>query len=72
MSYRNFLELLSSKGIPIESLNKDELKEQFSALKNLLEKNKLKKCQAGLGKSKFYMSADFDEFLPNDFWLCEE
>ena len=35
--YRGFLELLWSKGIPIDGLNEDELKEQVHYLRKLLE-----------------------------------
>jgi len=34
--------------------------------------NKPQKRRAGLGKSDFWMSDDFDEPLPDKFWLGEE
>jgi len=38
VGYRGFLELLWSKGIPIDSLSEQELQEQLSNLRNLLRK----------------------------------
>jgi predicted HTH domain antitoxin len=56
LSYPHFLELLWSRGISMDALNK---------VKRL-------KRQAGLGSGKFWMSEDFDEPLPDEFWLGDE
>ncbi len=69
LSYREFLELLWSNGISIDALNQNELEEQFSYLKGIL---KPQKRQAGLGKGNYWMSDDFDEPLPDEFWLGNE
>jgi predicted HTH domain antitoxin len=37
IGYRDFLELLWSKGIPIDGLNEDELQEQVSHLRKILK-----------------------------------
>jgi predicted HTH domain antitoxin len=37
IGYRGFLELLWSKGIPIDGLNEDELAQQVSQLRKLIE-----------------------------------
>ncbi|MDA3833802.1 MAG: UPF0175 family protein [Spirochaetales bacterium] len=36
--YRGFLELLWNKGIPIDGLNEEELEQQISHLRNIVEK----------------------------------
>jgi predicted HTH domain antitoxin len=38
IGYRGFLELLWNKGIPIDGLNENELEQQLSALRTLLDK----------------------------------
>jgi len=38
IGYRGFIELLWSKGIPIDSLSEQELQEQISNIRNLLKK----------------------------------
>ena len=37
LSYRNFLELLWSRGISIDALNEDELEEQYNDVLELLK-----------------------------------
>jgi len=43
-----------------------------SIAQDAIQQNKLQKRQAGLGKGTFWMSDDFDEPLPDSFWLGEE
>ena len=38
IGYRGFLELLWSKGIPIDALNEEELEQQVSYLRKIVEK----------------------------------
>jgi len=38
IGYRGFIELLWSKGIPLDSLNEKELQEQISNVRNLLKR----------------------------------
>ncbi len=38
LGYRGFLELLWTKGIPIDGLNETELAQQLSSLRNILDK----------------------------------
>jgi len=77
ISYREFVELLWSRGISIDALNKHELNEQYHDLIPLvptLERGneKLRKRKAGLGKGNYWMSDDFDEELSDEFWLGNE
>lgn len=37
IGYRGFLELLWSKGIPLDGLSEDELEQQLSAIRHVLE-----------------------------------
>ncbi len=39
IGYRGFLELLWSKGIPIDGLNSEELNQQLSSLRTVLEQS---------------------------------
>ncbi len=73
ISYREFVELLWSRGISIDALNQNELEEQFSHLKDILEtKDKPRKRKAGLGKGNYWMSDDFNEELSDEFWFGNE
>ena len=38
IGYRGFLELLWNKGIPIDGLSEDELKQQLSSIRDILDK----------------------------------
>lgn len=43
-----------------------------SISQDAVQQNKPQKRQAGLGKGTVWMSDDFDEPLPDNFWLGEE
>jgi predicted HTH domain antitoxin len=86
LSYRGFVELLCNRSIAIDALNEHELETQCNNLRELLkfnltlnakgfddlQKKQPLKRQAGLGKGSFWISADFDEPLPDNFWLGDE
>lgn len=65
------------KKISVHTFHGDGLKpginlNNSSELQNILRKVKPLKRQAGLGGGKFWMSEDFDEPLPDEFWLGDE
>lgn len=71
-SLKEFLKEVEDDPIDIDTSIFDDYRKTVTERFNAPQKPKLLKRQAGLGRGTVWMSDDFDDELPDSFWLGED